>query len=86
MSNETVTYVVGAVPTESILAGEPIRSARLADTKSAARLDGRIPVGMRIGFDDEEDTRRFHRTERGVVLVTLDMLQALETPAGSDPA
>jgi glucose-1-phosphate adenylyltransferase len=46
----------------------------------------RIPAGMRIGFDDEEDARRFHRTDRGVVLVTLDMLQALETTAGSDPA
>jgi glucose-1-phosphate adenylyltransferase len=46
----------------------------------------RIPAGMRIGFDGEEDARRFHRTDRGVVLVTLDMLKALETPAGSDPA
>jgi len=38
----------------------------------------KIPAGMRIGFDAVEDARRFYRTERGVVLVTLQMLQALE--------
>jgi glucose-1-phosphate adenylyltransferase len=37
-----------------------------------------IPAGMRIGFDAVEDARRFYRTERGVVLVTREMLQALE--------
>jgi glucose-1-phosphate adenylyltransferase len=46
----------------------------------------RIPADMRIGFDEAEDARRFHRTSRGVVLVTPDMLKALETPAGSAPA
>ncbi len=39
----------------------------------------RIPEGMRIGFDAQEDAARFHRTEGGVVLVTPPMLQALET-------
>ncbi len=38
----------------------------------------KIPAGMRIGFDAIEDARRFYRTERGVVLVTLEMLRALE--------
>jgi glucose-1-phosphate adenylyltransferase len=34
----------------------------------------RLPAGTRIGVDPEEDRRRFHVTERGVVLVTPDML------------
>jgi glucose-1-phosphate adenylyltransferase len=38
-----------------------------------------IPAGMRIGFDAAEDAKRFHRTDNGVVLVTPDMLRALET-------
>ncbi len=36
-----------------------------------------IPAGMRIGFDAAEDARRFYRTAKGVVLVTLSMLEAL---------
>jgi len=36
-----------------------------------------IPAGMRIGFDAEDDARRFERTAQGVVLVTRDMLAAL---------
>jgi glucose-1-phosphate adenylyltransferase len=38
-----------------------------------------IPNGMRIGVDRKEDTRRFHVTEKGVVLVTADMLRSLQT-------
>ena len=34
-----------------------------------------IPDGTQIGIDREADARRFHVTERGVVLVTLDMLR-----------
>ena len=34
----------------------------------------RIPAGMRIGVDREADRDRFHVTERGVTLVTPDML------------
>ena len=45
-----------------------------------------IPAGMRIGFDEVEDARRFHRTEQGVVLVTRNMLQALESEAAAGPA
>jgi glucose-1-phosphate adenylyltransferase len=38
----------------------------------------RIPPGMQIGVDAAEDARRFYRTDRGVVLVTKPMLDALE--------
>jgi len=34
---------------------------------------------MRIGVDREADARRFHVTEKGVVLVTADMLRSLQT-------
>lgn len=40
-----------------------------------------IPVGMVIGEDPEEDARRFRRTENGIVLVTQNMLKALEAQA-----
>jgi glucose-1-phosphate adenylyltransferase len=36
-----------------------------------------IPDGMRIGVDSEQDAARFFVTERGVVLVTPDMLARL---------
>jgi glucose-1-phosphate adenylyltransferase len=35
-----------------------------------------VPEGTRIGVDRAEDARRFHLTEKGVVLVTPDMLRA----------
>jgi glucose-1-phosphate adenylyltransferase len=34
-----------------------------------------LPDGMRIGLDRELDAQRFRVTERGVVLVTADMLR-----------
>ena len=34
----------------------------------------RIPSGMRIGFDAEDDAKRFHVTEKGRVLVVPEML------------
>jgi glucose-1-phosphate adenylyltransferase len=34
----------------------------------------RIPDGMRIGVNREEDARRFHVTEKGITLVTPEML------------
>lgn len=37
-----------------------------------------IPDGMVIGEDAELDARRFYRTERGITLVTRDMLTALQ--------
>jgi glucose-1-phosphate adenylyltransferase len=36
-----------------------------------------VPPAMQIGVDGAADTRRFHVTGNGVVLVTVDMLQAL---------
>ena len=38
----------------------------------------RVPPGTRIGFDEAQDAKRFYRTEGGVVLVTREMLRALE--------
>jgi glucose-1-phosphate adenylyltransferase len=35
-----------------------------------------IPDGMQIGCNPEEDARRFYVTEKGIVLVTRDMLQS----------
>lgn len=37
----------------------------------------RIPPGMTIGYDVEDDVRRFHRSPDGVVLVTSAMIAAL---------
>ncbi|HQW20221.1 MAG TPA: glucose-1-phosphate adenylyltransferase [Rhodocyclaceae bacterium] len=34
----------------------------------------RIPEGMAIGYDIDEDRRRFHVTEKGIILVTPEML------------
>lgn len=34
----------------------------------------RIPEGMQIGVDHDEDRKRFHVTEKGITLVTPDML------------
>src|SRR2546421_2232554 len=36
-----------------------------------------IPSGMQIGVNAREDAKRFHVTEKGVVLVTVDMLRNL---------
>ena len=41
----------------------------------------RIPAGIEIGIDPARDRRRFHVTERGITLVTPEMLgQELHTP------
>jgi glucose-1-phosphate adenylyltransferase len=40
-----------------------------------------VPDGMGIGVDPAEDAKRFHVTEKGVVLVTADMLRRLQAPA-----
>lgn len=37
----------------------------------------RIPAGLVVGEDPQADARRFHRTERGVTLVTQAMVDAL---------
>jgi glucose-1-phosphate adenylyltransferase len=38
-----------------------------------------VPNDMKIGVDREADAKRFHVTEKGVVLVTADMLRSLQT-------
>jgi glucose-1-phosphate adenylyltransferase len=40
-----------------------------------------VPDGMQIGVDPAEDARRFYTTEKGIVLVTPDMLRKLQTTA-----
>jgi len=42
---------------------------------------GEIPDGTAIGVDRASDARRFHVTEKGVVLVTPDMLRRLRGPS-----
>jgi hypothetical protein len=36
---------------------------------------------MQIGVDRDADAKRFNVTEKGVVLVTPDMLRALQAPS-----
>ena len=36
-----------------------------------------VPDGTHIGLEREADARRFHVTDKGVVLVTVDMLRSL---------
>src|SRR5262245_37758547 len=40
-----------------------------------------VPDGMQIGLDPAEDARRFYVTEKGIVLVTADMLRRLQASA-----
>ncbi|MBL8481450.1 MAG: glucose-1-phosphate adenylyltransferase [Rhodocyclaceae bacterium] len=37
----------------------------------------KLPEGLVVGEDAAEDARRFYRTERGITLITVDMLAAL---------
>src|ERR1700726_3551361 len=39
-----------------------------------------VPDDTRIGLDREADVHRFHVTENGVVLVTVDMLRSIRSP------
>jgi glucose-1-phosphate adenylyltransferase len=41
--------------------------------------DCRIPEGLVVGEDPEEDARRFRRTPAGVTLITQHMLNQLES-------
>ncbi len=52
------------------------RSARL--TRVVVDRGVRIPPGLVVGEDPEEDARRFRRTEEGVCLITQPMLDRLE--------
>jgi glucose-1-phosphate adenylyltransferase len=71
---------------ESVLLPEVEVGERCELRRVVADKGCRIPPGMRIGFDAGEDARRFHRTQQGVVLVTPDMLDALQGQADTSPA
>jgi glucose-1-phosphate adenylyltransferase len=51
------------------------RHARLR--KALVGPNCRIPEGLVVGEDPDLDAKRFHRTEKGVVLITAPMLEAL---------
>jgi glucose-1-phosphate adenylyltransferase len=53
------------------------RGARV--TRAVVDRDCIIPDGMVIGEDPELDAKRFYRTEKGITLVTRDMLAALQS-------
>ena len=55
------------------------RNARLSKVVIDRGVD--IPEGLVVGEDAEADAARFHRTDKGVVLITRPMIQALETAA-----
>jgi len=38
-----------------------------------------VPDGTRIGLERDADAGRFHVTEKGVVLVTVDMLRSMRS-------
>lgn len=38
----------------------------------------RIPAGLVVGEDPEDDARRFERSAGGVTLITSDMINALD--------
>ncbi len=52
------------------------RNARLSKVVIDRGVD--IPEGLVVGEDAEADAARFHRTEKGVVLITRPMIEALE--------
>ena len=51
------------------------RNCRL--TKAVIDRGCRVPANLVVGEDPDEDARRVHRTENGVVLITRDMLARL---------
>ena len=56
------------------------RHARLTKVVVDRGVD--IPEGLVVGEDAEADAARFHRTDKGVVLITRPMIEALEPAAG----
>jgi glucose-1-phosphate adenylyltransferase len=52
------------------------RHARLR--RCIVARDCRIPEGLVVGEDPEEDSRRFYRTDAGVTLISQRMLDQLE--------
>jgi len=62
----------GAVVLDDVDIG---RHARLSNVVIDSRV--RIPEGLVVGEDAEEDARRFYRTQKGIVLITKPMIEAL---------
>ena len=62
---------VVALPEVTIHRGCRLRNA-IIDTRVT------VPPGLVVGEDSEEDGRRFRRTDRGIVLITQPMIDALE--------
>jgi glucose-1-phosphate adenylyltransferase len=52
------------------------RNARLRNV--VIDRGGRIPPGLIVGEDPEEDARRFRRTPRGICLITQSMIDRLD--------
>jgi glucose-1-phosphate adenylyltransferase len=46
-------------------------------TRAVVDRGVRIPAGLVVGENAASDAQRFHRTERGVTLVTQPMIDAL---------
>ena len=64
----------GAAVTESVLLPDVVVEAGCRIRKAVIDQGCVLPAGMVIGEDAQEDARRFMVTERGVTLVTKDML------------
>ena len=67
------THINGAVLLPEVQVG---RNARL--TKVVVDRGCRIPDGLVVGEDPDEDARRFYRSEGGVTLITPSMLAKLQ--------
>jgi glucose-1-phosphate adenylyltransferase len=52
------------------------RNCRLSNAIIDAEVS--VPPGLAVGEDPEEDARRFRRTDKGIVLITQPMIDALE--------
>ena len=73
LSNNVVVHDRSLVEDSVILPGAQIGPSAVV---KGAIVDKRcrIPAGMRIGIDLDEDRKRFHVTEKGRVLVVPEML------------
>ena len=58
-----------AVILPDVVVNRHVRLKRVVIDKGAV-----LPEGFTAGFDPEEDRRRFHVTEKGITLITPDML------------
>ncbi|MDO4232690.1 MAG: glucose-1-phosphate adenylyltransferase [Lautropia sp.] len=64
--------VHGAVLLPEVVLGRHVRLSKVVVDRGC-----RIPDGLVVGEDPEADAARFHRSDRGVVLITQKMLNAL---------